>query len=125
MTQILPLFVYGTLMSGNTQAAMLGRATRAASRVRGRLWSLPAGYPALEPIGEAWVHGELVTGVPPGQLAVLDAYEGVGEGLYRRVVIDAHVGLRTVAAWAWVMDRPQLRGGRAIPGGRWRSIRRR
>ncbi len=118
------LFVYGTLMEGESQAGLLGGLARRPATVRGTLWDLPAGYPALGP-GSDVVHGEVISGVDERRLAVLDAYEGVDEGLYQRVEIDVHVGLRLEAAWVYVMDDPRLRGGRKVPSGRWHATRRR
>ncbi len=125
MSRRYPIFVYGTLMSGRGQEGLLAGLGRRTAHVRGTLWDLPAGYPALRLDGSGLVYGELVD--PPGgrRLALLDHYEGVHEGLYKRVTVEAVVGLRPEPAWAWVMDNPQRRGGRAIPEGRWRAIRRR
>jgi gamma-glutamylcyclotransferase (GGCT)/AIG2-like uncharacterized protein YtfP len=121
----LPLFVYGTLMTGASQAGLLAGLGRTTAMVRGSLWSLPAGYPALCLEGDDRVHGELVDPPSPRLLELLDRYEGVDEGLYRRVRVEVIVGLRPGTAWAWVMDAPRLHGGRAIPEGRWRAVRRR
>jgi gamma-glutamylcyclotransferase (GGCT)/AIG2-like uncharacterized protein YtfP len=93
--------------------------------VRGALWRLPAGYPALCLEGDDLVHGELVDAPDPRRLALLDRYEGVDEGLYRRARVEVVVGLRPMSAWAWVMEDPRARGGRRLPDGRWRSLRRR
>ena len=120
-----PLFVYGTLMSGEAQAGLLGDASRAQAHTRGTLWDLPAGYPALSH-GDDRVEGELVVLPIPGMLAVLDRYEGVDDGLYERVLIDVMVELRRHRAWAYVMTDPRLSGGRRVPGGgRWSPTRRR
>lgn len=118
------LFVYGTLKTGGGQEAMLGDVSRVAATTRGTLWDLPAGYPALGP-GAAEVHGELVELPHPSALSVLDRFEGVDEGLYERVMIDVVSKGQTERAWAYVMERPRARGGRRIPGGRWRANRRR
>ncbi len=120
----LPLFVYGTLCSDGDQGALLAHLSRVAATARGTLWDLPQGYPALGP-GERVVHGELVEPPDPRLLALLDAYEGVDEGLYRRVHVDVTVGLRTVRAWAYTMDDPRLQGGRLVADGRWKRARRR
>jgi gamma-glutamylcyclotransferase (GGCT)/AIG2-like uncharacterized protein YtfP len=121
----LPLFVYGTLASGGERAGLLGGLGRRAASVRGTLYDLPAGYPALVLAGTGRVHGELVEPPDAALLGVLDAYEGVAEGLYDRVVVDVRVGLRTERAWAWVLDEARARNGRIVRGGRWRAPRRR
>lgn len=122
------LFVYGTLMAGEPQGGLLKRFAREEASVPGRLYRLPQGYPALQPaqVGQgSRVFGELVRGVDPRLIPVLDQYEGVAEGLYRRIRVDVTSGLRTWPAWAWVMDDPPARGGVRIPKGRWRGAIRR
>lgn len=117
------VFVYGTLASGGAQAALLGPGRRVPARVRGALYELPAGYPALVLAGDALVHGELVEVEDPRRLALADRYEGVDEGLYQRVRVDVWVGLRAEPAWAWVMAPERAREGRLLPSGRWRPVR--
>lgn len=118
------LFVYGTLMQGQDQEGLLSGLERTAATTRGTLWDLPAGYPALGP-GSDRVHGELVAGIEPGRLAVLDDYEGVAQGLYQRVEIEVTVGLKAHVAWAYVMEDPRRQGGRRILTGQWQPRRRR
>ena len=121
----LPLFVYGTLLSGEgPAAALLAGLGRREARARGTLWRLPAGYPAFVPGPDGDVHGELVDAPSERVLALVDAYEGVGQGLYERVQADVIVHLRTVAAWTYVMTAPEKQGGVPVPNGRWRSVRR-
>ena len=120
----LPLFVYGTLRSGEAQAGLLGNARRREAYTWGKLFRLPAGYPALSPgAGADRVYGELVTLPSEGMLITLDLYEGVDEGLFRRQKLEIGIGVHRVPAWAYVMDHPERRGGRLIPSGRWRRIR--
>jgi gamma-glutamylcyclotransferase (GGCT)/AIG2-like uncharacterized protein YtfP len=126
--------VYGTLMAGHPQAALLGALRRRPASVRGLLYRLPAGYPALvyEPVpsggptpADGWVHGELVDPPPARLLTLIDTYEGVDEGLYRRVECEIRIGLRTECGWAYVMAPARARRGELVGSGRWRSIRRR
>jgi gamma-glutamylcyclotransferase (GGCT)/AIG2-like uncharacterized protein YtfP len=117
------LFVYGTLMTGERTAGLLGDCRRQPARVRGQMYRLPAGYPAIRLGGDALVHGELVSGFEARRLGVLDQYEGVNQGLYRRVEVTALCGLERVRAWAWVMDDPYLRGGVLLEAGRWKAGR--
>ena len=121
----LPLFVYGTLMSGQSQAHLLDGLPRRAATAPGALWSLPAGYPALQPDVAGTVVGELVGPVPTDRLALVDLYEGVGEGLYRRILLRARVGAREHAAWTYAMGHPEDRGARRVVSGRWREFTRR
>lgn len=119
------LFVYGTLRSEESQSVLLAGLARKKATVLGSLWDLPAGYPALCLMGEETVHGELVEGVNPTQLQIIDAYEGVAEGLFRRVRIPVDWGLQRTEAWVYVMDSPHHHGGRPLTSGRWRRTRRR
>jgi gamma-glutamylcyclotransferase (GGCT)/AIG2-like uncharacterized protein YtfP len=121
----LRLFVYGTLMSGAERAALLQGLGRRPATVRGTLYDLPAGYPALVLVGSGRVHGELVDAPDVRLLGVLDTYEGVADGLYDRVAVDVTVGLRTERAWTYVLDVARARNGRIVAGGRWRAPRRR
>lgn len=120
----LHLFVYGTLKGGESQSGLLRGLRRQPARIRGRLYHLPAGYPAVSPGGMEEVWGELVEPPSEALLDLLDQYEGVDSGAFQRVQVPAILGLRTVRAWAWVMEDPGARGGRLLPSGRWTSPRR-
>jgi gamma-glutamylcyclotransferase (GGCT)/AIG2-like uncharacterized protein YtfP len=119
----LPLFVYGTLMSGQAQAGLLGRLSRRKAVISGRLFHLSAGYPAVTLDGRDEVHGELVGPLDARTLRLLDHYEGLDDGVYRRVVVQARIGLRPHQAWAYVMSDPLQHGGRYLPTGRWQGQR--
>jgi gamma-glutamylcyclotransferase (GGCT)/AIG2-like uncharacterized protein YtfP len=113
------VFVYGTLMARGAMGHLLGDRPRRPGTTRGELWSLPAGYPALVLRGDGVVHGEWVDPVPDTLLGLLDVYEGTESGLYRRVTVQVTTAHARFPAWAWVMDHPETRGGRRLPGGRW------
>jgi gamma-glutamylcyclotransferase (GGCT)/AIG2-like uncharacterized protein YtfP len=119
------LFVYGTLLSGEENDGWLGGLHAQEARVKGRLYRLPAGYPALVVEGEAqdWVEGEWFEGVGP-RLKVLDQLEGVGQGLFARVRLPVVVVARTVAAWVYVLSADQVRqrGGVHLVEGSWRRV---
>lgn len=119
------LFVYGTLLGGAPQGALLAGRTRTRATVRGTLYALPAGYPALVLQGQGVVHGEVVDGLDARLMALIDRYEGVDEGLYERVEVDVDVGLRRERAFTYVMAHPERRGGRRVPEGRWAWVVRR
>lgn len=121
----LHLFVYGTLADGSSHAHLLGDRRRGPAWMQGALYHLPAGYPAVVPSGEGTVHGQWVDPVPDRVLRLLDRYEGVDEGLYRREIVTIHTAGSTLKAWAWVMDDPSLHGGILVPSGRWRAVHRR
>lgn len=112
-------------MSGCERAELLRGLERRAATVRGTLYDLPAGYPALVLTGAGRVHGELVDPPDARLLGVLDVYEGVSEGLYDRIAVDVKVGLRTMRAWTYALDGHRARSGRLIPDGRWRAPRHR
>ena len=113
-------------MRGGAQESLLRGLPRVAASTAGGLYRLAAGYPALRRGDDGLVHGE-VTGTPLSEahLGLLDLYEGVGQGLYYRAILDVRVGLRTIRAWGYVMERPQERGGVRIASGRWRFVRQR
>ena len=95
------LFAYGTLGPGPSGDAR----GWVADRVRGRLFDLGP-YPALvdpDDPGAGWVEG-YVREVDRIELARdLDPYEGVDEGLYRRVALTTEAGRH---AWVYVYARP-------------------
>ncbi|HLP31459.1 MAG TPA: gamma-glutamylcyclotransferase family protein [Geothrix sp.] len=133
------LFVYGTLREGGTHHAWLLRThpeglTRA--WVAGRLFHLPAGYPAFvpgpvppgPPPGPGWVHGEFV-GYEDDQdlesaLADLDPLEGVEEDLFSREVLPVQLeGGQRYRAWVYLFHVERLprleREAVELPDGDW------
>jgi len=138
----LPLFVYGSLMRGQQADGYLADRRVVAATVRGRLYRVPAGYPALviDPKGHP-IHGELVLDPTPGLLRVLDVYEGVGQGLYRRetaqvtrdvppkdnVLAQQALFSSTSRAWVYVVSARQAKARRYHPleVRDWRKVSRR
>jgi len=134
-----PLFVYGSLMRGQAADGYLADRRIRAATVRGFLYRVPAGYPALvvDPSGEP-IHGELVLDTDPGLLMVLDIYESVGSGLYHRTPVEAVLkdqrsGQRslfggahadTIAAQAYVVSGRQARARRyhRLKATDWRTV---
>ena len=111
------LFAYGTLGPADPEAA--ARDGWAPDAVRGRLYDLGP-YPALVDAGDGpadWVEGH-VRRVGRAELeGPLDAYEGVDEGLYRRVIVPTRAGRW---AWVYVYARP-LPPGAVGPLTRWKK----
>jgi gamma-glutamylcyclotransferase (GGCT)/AIG2-like uncharacterized protein YtfP len=114
------LFAYGTLAPASPEVAT--RAGWMPDMVRGRLFDLGP-YPALVDVDDpaaGWVEG-YVCAIDPETLAgPLDRYEGVAEGLYRRVLVPTRGG-RSV--WVYVYARP-VPPGAVGPIGRWEGRRR-
>lgn len=121
-----PLFVYGTLLRGQPSDGFLADRDVRSATVRGRLFRVPAGYPALvvDPTGPE-IAGELIVDVDDGLLRVLDLFEGVHNGLYRRVRLTAALRSRgggqqalfsdSVEAQAYVVTPQQARMRRYHP----------
>lgn len=111
------VFVYGTLRRGGGGEHRLANASFAGpANVPGRLLAGP-GYPVLVLDGDAPVQGEIWR-CDAETLADLDAYEGVDEGLFRRVRRE----IGGAPAWVYVagacfertIDRLE-----AVTGGDW------
>jgi gamma-glutamylcyclotransferase (GGCT)/AIG2-like uncharacterized protein YtfP len=109
------LFVYGTLRSDSPHA--MARQLRRAShrwvpaRFQGVKFDLGA-YPGVHPSHDPadWIAGELFSLRRPVHriLRVLDAYEGVPEGLYSRRALPVQLmpGREQVAAWVYIYEGP-------------------
>jgi len=125
------LFVYGTLMSGQSRAGLLS--THAAyppqpAQVLGTLYDLDA-FPGLVlgQEGSSVVHGELVRLRDPGRaFEALDQYEGFPGysqpgSLYLRTLANVMLnGRKAERAWCYVCNGP-LQDRPIIPSGRWRG----
>jgi gamma-glutamylcyclotransferase (GGCT)/AIG2-like uncharacterized protein YtfP len=129
---MLKVFVYGTLKPGyaNYQAYCGDRTVSSQpARVRGQLFDLSVGYPAMIR-GEDWVKGYVLSFVDDETLAGLDKledYQGdrpMHENLYQRewVTIFSHEGRFQEFAWTYIMplEKVQKLGGILIPNGMWR-----
>lgn len=135
------LFVYGTLREGGTHHAWLLRTHPeglTGAWVAGRLFHLPAGYPALvpgpepaaPPPGPGWVRGEFL-GYEDDQdlesaLADLDPLEGVEEDLFSREILPVILeGGQRYQAWVYLFHVERLprleRDAVELPDGDWAS----
>lgn len=114
------LFVYGTLLQEEANSGLVKHLDSIPAKVRGALYQMPAGYPALVLGGQDWVFGEYLSKPEDRLLDILDVYEGVHENLYQRVEVDVVVGLVRHHAWTYVMKHPKRKGGKHLKGGRWR-----
>lgn len=115
------IFVYGTLMRGQSRAPVLSRRARSrrAARTSGALVDL-RDYPGLV-AGDGVVHGELVELTDPTDvIPELDGHEGFhGYGhagsLYRRTVVEVHAAEGSSHAWTYrylgKRDAPRIAGG--------------
>lgn len=131
------VFVYGTLMPGERNAAVAGppgsfRAQPATLPGYRLLHLDPEAYPAVVPGALAdLVRGYALTYTPgtwATALPLLDELEGVDETppLYRRVPVHLRLGGgQEIAAWVYVYaltGRLAQPGAQAVPGGDWRAV---
>jgi gamma-glutamylcyclotransferase (GGCT)/AIG2-like uncharacterized protein YtfP len=117
----MPLFfAYGTLAPESPDVAL--REGWLADAVRGRLYDLGP-YPALvdhEDSGAGWVEGYVRTVSLDQLTGSLDSYEGVGDGLYRRVEVITRAGRQV---WMYVYAQP-VPSSAIGPLARWNSTKR-
>lgn len=116
--QLVRIFVYGTLRAGEGAAGLLQGCRRlGVVEVRGALYDVGGRFPALVLGGEGEVEGEIWE-CPEPRLRILDEYEGVGQGLFRREVVRMDDG----DCWTYVAGSsllPLLEPERVIRTGRW------
>lgn len=99
------LFVYGTLRDVDRQRGWLGREPQSRpARLEGyRQTPHPFGpWPAARPDPSASIEGLLLEELSEKDLTRLDEYEGVREGLYRRVLAVATAGGERLEAFVYV-----------------------
>lgn len=121
------VFVYGTLMRGGANHAVLARLgaryVASARTVRGRTLVDLGPYPALLPYDEKRdalapnVHGEIYE-IDDAALADLDEFEGCPT-LYTRARIKLTTGADAIEAWAYVFARPVPRAAQPVSTGRY------
>lgn len=140
---LLKVFVYGTLKPGGLywyrfcEGKVLGTQP---AKVRGQLYQLEAGYPALLPgwegeganaAREVWAHGFVLTLADPDALEGLDQLEGYQEGRapghneYQRVRTEVRLLPEDspCEAWIYIMSATSIRqqGGHLIEDGDWQG----
>lgn len=121
----LQVFVYGTLKPGeaNYQYYCAGKLlSEVPAYTKGRLFALPAGYPALT-VGDDRVEGFLLSFIKEDALAALDQLEGYHEGYYNRQkqsIYDLQHNLLG-EAWLYLMTFSQIKalGGTLVLSGSW------
>lgn len=112
------LFTYGTLKRGGDGSALLeGCDLVATTSVPGTLYNIEDAFPAAVLAGNGRIEGE-VWRCPADRLPAIDAYEGITEGLFRRV------GLRVDewACWTYVAGprlARRLKPSCRVESGRW------
>lgn len=125
------VFVYGTLMKGfeNYKRYLEGRINRITpGRIRGLLYHLPEGYPALLP-GNELIEGEIMEPVDENLLKTLDRLEDYDEGssnnLYVREIrsISTEDG-EAMNCWVYIYvdERYAKEHGILVPDGNWRKF---
>ena len=110
------LFVYGTLRSNGAGASLLADgALVGEGSVGGVLYDIDGAYPAMIVYGTTPVRGE-VWRCPANTLLQLDEYEGVADGLFRRIGVEVEMtdGTRQ-GCWTYVAG-PKL--ARKLTAGR-------
>jgi gamma-glutamylcyclotransferase (GGCT)/AIG2-like uncharacterized protein YtfP len=120
------LFTYGTLRRDGRAAGIMAACEHLGSAsIRGVLYDIDGRFPALVLYGGDPVHGE-VWRCPASMLAELDAYEGVGSGLFRRIAAEVETDRGPAACWLYaagpalsrrLVPQARLRGGRWPPPG--------
>lgn len=134
MANFLPFFVYGTLMTGYANHRAIFESLPLnieRASVRGSLYHLPEGYPALLP-GKEQVYGELITprcsAAEYAQLVnrmdELEGFGGVGEpdNLYNReaLLVETAQGSLRAYGYLYVDTEYAQERGTHIPHGDWR-----
>lgn len=131
---MLSIFVYGTLKPGHSNyGCCYDRVLSAdAAMVRGQLFDLPVGYPAMA-LGDQWVLGYRLTFADEQILLILDELEGYSlhrpsdRNEYQRVwvAIFNREGHSLGEGWTYRMDadRVQRYQGRLIDSGEWQGER--
>jgi gamma-glutamylaminecyclotransferase len=113
-----PVFVYGSLMSGQPNHHLLsGAESVGPDRTQDRAFRMVdvGGFPAADTGGREWVHGELYR-VDDATLARLDRLEG-HPTLYRRRRVRLGWG---EDAWIYLSPKLAARGDRpTVPDGDW------
>ncbi|MDZ8189366.1 MAG: gamma-glutamylcyclotransferase [Nostoc sp. ChiSLP02] len=109
-SDLVRVFVYGTLKPGeaNYERFCAGKVVDAKKAfVKGKLFALPMGYPAMT-LGDSEVYGYLLSFANPGILNRLDMLEDyhpareMPENLYNRETIEVYQGEWLSLGWAWV-----------------------
>jgi gamma-glutamylcyclotransferase (GGCT)/AIG2-like uncharacterized protein YtfP len=131
-SQDLQVFVYGTLMPGQSgyQQFCAGRVRQARRAIApGQLYDLPAGYPAMTS-GQGWVQGFVLAFAHPQILSQLDDYEdhdperSSADNLYDRQQLEVFTPSHSSLGLAWVyLMQPQfvrILGGKHLSSGYWR-----
>ena len=119
------LFVYGSLMRGQSADGYLAHLPSSEATCRGQLYRAPAGYPALilDPDGPL-ITGQVVRFSEPSLLMVLDLYENTSMGIYKRVRTPITVRGRVLDAWIYVTTAQQARRHRfhKMAATDWRTV---
>lgn len=143
MDQHLPIFVYGTLLYGfsNHQIYIAPYPHQSyPAKIRGRIYHLPEGYPALvrsgEPGSDEWVYGELLLFPPEVFAQVLGGLDQLEEfyapldvsNEYERELVKATLLDRgdQYLAYTYVMrgekEVSTIEKGTPVPAGDWRKF---
>lgn len=128
----LQVFVYGTLKPGGRYWPRFceGKVSNlVAAKVRGQLFDLPVGYPALVAGGDDWAWGCVLSFRREADFAEVDRLEGFdpwgppAENEYQRIKVETFTseGEALGPVWTYVMDNAKVHrlGGARIEDGDW------
>ncbi len=102
---VLPLFVYGSLEDERFVSLLLERdlVVEVARLANHKLVDMDGvGVPIVVPLEGETVLGRLYRGLSPEDMRRLDAYQGVGEGLFRRLGLRVQASGAEEPEHAWV-----------------------
>ena len=112
------LFVYGTLRRGHAAHERIADCDFVGlAHVSGTLYDIDGLHPALMLYGNTRVAGEIFR-CPADRLDRLDTFEGVGDGLFRRVATE----IDELPCWIYVAGPAlahRLTPGQRIASGQW------
>lgn len=112
------LFVYGTLRRGQPNAAMLNACEYIGEgSVGGVLYNIDNKHPALVLYGTAPITGE-VWRCPNAMLSTLDQFEGVDDGLYRRVGVEVTLTQTNDVVPSWIYTAGPALARKLVPSQR-------
>lgn len=120
MSDLPPVFVYGTLRRGGRNEHLLEGVARWPARLPDHALYELGGLPYCAPRPGAQVVGEVVTLAPDSYGETLAALDRLEEGPYRRVMREVEVRTGPLDAWVYLArEAVAARLERRVPDGDW------